>query len=116
MSTQRIMRQIEITQPGPAEVLKIGSAPVPTPGEGEVLIEVQAAGVNRADLLQRMGRYKLQPGVSPILGLEVSGTVAELGPGAARWKVGDSVCALLKALKRIRRVCGDTGGPVPAVP
>src|ERR1700689_4112952 len=97
MSTQRTMRQIEITQPGSAEVLKIGSAPIPTPGEGEVLIEVQAAGVNRADLLQRMGRYKLQPGVSPILGLEVSGTVAELGPGATRWKVGDSVCALLNA-------------------
>ena len=58
---------------------------------------MQAAGVNRADVLQRMGRYKLQPGVSPILGLEVSGTVAELGPGATRWKVGDSVCALLNA-------------------
>lgn len=91
------MRQIEITQPGPADVLKIATAPIPTPGEGEVLIEVQAAGVNRADVLQRMGRYKLQPGVSPILGLEVSGTVAELGPGATRWKVGDSVCALLNA-------------------
>ncbi len=95
--TQRTMRQIEITQPGPAEVLKIGTAPIPTPGEGEVLIEVQAAGVNRADVLQRMGRYKLQPGVSPILGMEVSGTVAGLGPGATRWKVGDSVCALLSA-------------------
>jgi putative PIG3 family NAD(P)H quinone oxidoreductase len=89
------MRQIEITQPGPAEVLKIGTAPIPTPGEGEVLIEVQAAGVNRADLLQRMGRYNLRPGVSPIPGLEVSGTIAGLGPGAARWKLGDSVCALL---------------------
>jgi NADPH:quinone reductase len=94
---QRTMRQIEITQPGPPEVLKIGTGPIPTPGEGEVLIEVQTAGVNRADLLQRMGRYKLQPGVSPILGLEVSGVIAELGPGATRWKVGDSVCALLGA-------------------
>jgi NADPH2:quinone reductase len=97
MTSQHTMRQIEITQPGPADVLKIATAPIPTPGEGEVLIEVQAAGVNRADVLQRMGRYKLQPGVSPILGLEVSGTVAELGPGATRWKVGDSVCALLNA-------------------
>src|ERR1700722_351058 len=95
MSAQQTMRQIEITQPGPADVLKIATAPVPRPGEGEVLIEVQAAGVNRADVLQRIGRYKLAPGVSPILGMEVSGTVAELGPGAARWKVGDSVCALL---------------------
>jgi NADPH2:quinone reductase len=97
MSTQRSMRQVEITQPGPAEVLKIGTAPIPTPGEGEVLIEVQAAGVNRADVLQRMGRYKLPPGVSNILGLEVSGTIAELGPGATRWRVGDSVCALLNS-------------------
>jgi NADPH2:quinone reductase len=97
MSAPSTMRQIEITEPGEAGVLKIGSAPIPNPGEGEVLIEVQAAGVNRADLLQRMGRYKLQPGVSPILGMEVSGTVAQLGPGATRWKVGDSVCALLTA-------------------
>jgi NADPH2:quinone reductase len=95
MSAPSTMRQIEIAQPGDADVLKIATAPIPTPGEGEVLIEVHAAGVNRADCLQRMGRYKLQPGVSPILGMEVSGVVAALGPGATRWKVGDSVCALL---------------------
>jgi|SRR5579871_75307 len=95
MSAPSTMRQIEIAQPGDAAVLKIGTAPIPTPGEGEVLIEIHAAGVNRADVLQRMGRYKLQPGVSPILGMEVSGVVAALGPGATRWKLGDSVCALL---------------------
>lgn len=91
------MRFIEVSQPD--GVLKIAEGPPPTPGPGEVLIKVQAAGVNRADILQRMGRYSLQPGVSPILGLEISGTVAELGPVAekepARWRVGDSVCALL---------------------
>ena len=87
------MRHIEFTQPGGA--VKVATAPDPVPGDGEVLIQVQAAGVNRADLLQRAGRYNLRPGVSPIPGLEVSGTIAALGPGAARWKTGDPVCALL---------------------
>ncbi len=87
------MRQIEIVQPGGE--LKIVTAPVPVPGPGEVLIQVQAAGINRADLLQRAGRYRLSPGVSPVPGLEVSGTVAALGTEASRWNVGDSVCALL---------------------
>lgn len=87
------MRQIEIVQPGGE--LKLCDAPVPTPGPGEVRIKVQAAGVNRADLLQAAGRYALRPGVSPIPGLEVSGTIDALGSGADRWQIGDSVCALL---------------------
>jgi NADPH2:quinone reductase len=87
------VRQIEILQPG--RTLKVVDAPVPTPGPGEVLIKVQAAGVNRADVLQAAGRYKLSPGVSPILGLEVAGTIEALGVGAERWRVGDFVCALL---------------------
>src|SRR5580704_12765797 len=90
------MRQIEITQPDGA--LKLTDAPLPVPGPGEVLIKVQAAGVNRADLLQAAGRYALRPGVSPIPGLEVAGVidaVGEVSDAAARWKVGDSVCALL---------------------
>ncbi len=87
------MRQIEIVQP--SGELKLSDAPVPTPGPGQVRIKVQAAGVNRADLLQAAGRYALRPGVSPIPGLEVAGTIDALGSGADRWQVGDSVCALL---------------------
>jgi NADPH:quinone reductase len=95
MSEQKTMRQIEIAQPGGPEFLRVAEAPVPEPTEGEVLIKVQAAGVNRADVLQRMGRYPLRPGVSPIPGLEVAGTISSLGPGVSRWKTGDAVCALL---------------------
>src|SRR6516164_9504925 len=89
------MRQIEITKPGGPEVLEVAEAPIPTPGEGEVLIKIQAAGVNRADTSQRMGKYRLGPGMPSILGLEVAGTVADVGPGASRWKRGDEICALL---------------------
>ncbi len=70
-------------------------APDPAPGHGEVLIDVLAAGVNRADLLQRQGFYPPPPGASPIMGLECSGVVAELGDGVRDWRVGDRVCALL---------------------
>lgn len=87
------MRQIEIIQPGGE--LKVADAAAPTPGEGEVLIRVQAAGVNRADVLQRMGRYRMGSGMSPIPGLEVAGVIQALGPGVDRWKEGDRVCALL---------------------
>jgi NADPH:quinone reductase len=90
------MRVIDIANPGGPEVLRIAIAPVPSPGSGEVLIRTVAAGVNRADLLQRQGHYPPPPGASPILGMEVSGHVAELGPGTnSRWQVGDPVCALL---------------------
>ena len=89
------MRQIDIAQPGGPEVLVPANGPVPVAAAGEVLIHVQAAGVNRADTLQRAGRYPMRPGVSSVLGLEVSGTIAALGSGTTRWKVGDSVCALL---------------------
>lgn len=70
-------------------------APDPAPGHGEVLIDVLAAGVNRADLLQRQGFYPPPPGASPIMGLECSGVVAEVGDGVRDWRVGDRVCALL---------------------
>jgi NADPH2:quinone reductase len=90
------MRVIDIATPGGPEVLRIAIAPVPSPGSGEVLIRTVAAGVNRADLLQRQGHYPPPPGASPILGMEVSGHVAELSPGtSSRWRVGDPVCALL---------------------
>jgi len=80
---------------GPAEALRLVEAPDPVPGPGEILIRVAAAGVNRPDVLQRAGLYPPPPGASPILGLEVAGTVAALGDGVDRWRVGDRVCALL---------------------
>src|SRR3984957_20653445 len=91
------MRAIDVPQFGGPEVLTVAeTTPVPKPGQGEVLIKVAAAGLNRADLSQRQGHYPPPPGASPILGMEVSGHVAEIGPGAdSRWKVGDVVCALI---------------------
>ena len=77
---------------GPAEALRPETAPIPVAGEGDVLIRVTAAGVNRPDIVQRLGAYPPPPGASPVLGLEVAGEVVE---GAGRWKAGDQVCALL---------------------
>jgi NADPH:quinone reductase len=93
------MIAIEIAQPGGPEVLRPVTRPTPTPAAGEVLIRVQAAGVNRPDILQRLGRYPPPPGASDLPGLEVAGTVVEVGPATEawerRWKVGDTVCALV---------------------
>jgi NADPH:quinone reductase len=90
------MRCIDIAAPGGPEVLHVATRPVPRPRPGEVLVRTLAAGLNRADLLQRQGHYPPPPGASRILGMEVSGHIAELGPGAtSRWHVGDAVCALL---------------------
>ncbi len=75
--------------------LSLTDLPDPTPSDGEVLVEVAAAGVNNADLQQRQGNYPPPPGASEILGLEVSGTIRALGPGVSGWAVGDRVCALL---------------------
>ena len=80
---------------GPAEALKPATIPTPTPKAGEILIKVAAAGVNRPDLIQRMGMYPPPPGAPETLGLEVAGEVAAVGQGGGRWKVGDKVCALL---------------------
>jgi NADPH2:quinone reductase len=90
------MRAIDIASPGGPQVLHVARLPVPKPLTGEVLIQTVAAGVNRADLMQRQGHYPPPPGASPILGMEVSGYIAELGPGiSSRWRVGEAVCALL---------------------
>ena len=89
------MRVIETTAPGGPEVLAVGRRPTPAPGPGEVLIRVAAAGVNRADVMQRRGRYPPPPGASDVLGLEVSGAVAAVGREVSGWSVGDPVCALL---------------------
>src|SRR6201993_2699562 len=89
------MTAIVAPTPGGPEALKIVERPVPQPGHGEVLIRIAAAGLNGADLSQRLGRYDMPPGATDILGLEASGTIAALGDGVTEWKVGDQVCALL---------------------
>lgn len=90
------MRIISLAGFGGTDVLKVGEAVRPEPGEGEVLIRVIAAGVNRADLLQRHGHYPPPAGASEILGLEVAGEIVKRGAGAeARWRIGDKVCALV---------------------
>ena len=89
------MLAIEIAHPGGPDVLRPVNRDTPVPGTGEVLIRVHGAGVNRPDILQRLGRYPPPPGASDIPGLEVAGTVAATGPGVTRWKIGDGVCALV---------------------
>ncbi len=90
-----MMRAIEITEPGEPDVLQVTEVERPAAGPGQVVIDVAAAGVNRADLFQRKGAYPPPPGASPLPGLEVSGTVAEIGEGVEGLAVGDEVCALL---------------------
>src|SRR5438270_4713793 len=110
------MHHIAMEAPGGPEVLVLATGPVPRPATGEVLIRVAAAGVNRPDILQRTGNYPPPPGASPILGLEVSGTIAALGPDVTEWHEGDPVCALV-AGGGYAEYCGapaPQGLPVPA--
>lgn len=95
MTAKGTMRVVEIAAPGPPEVLQLGARAIPTPGPGEVLIRVAAAGINRPDVLQRLGKYAPPPGASDLPGLEVAGTVSAVGPDVDDWKAGGSVCALL---------------------
>jgi NADPH:quinone reductase len=95
MNLPDTMNAVEITAPGGPDVLKIGRRPVPKPGDGEVLIEVRAAGVNRPDVLQRTGRYDPPPGITDIPGLEVAGRIVATGGNVADWQVGHRVCALV---------------------
>ena len=90
------MRIIEVSQPGGPEVLKLAQRAVPQCGDRDLLIQVAAAGLNRADVLQRRGQYPSPPGAPDNPGLEVSGTVAALGSHATQFNVGDRVCALLQ--------------------
>jgi putative PIG3 family NAD(P)H quinone oxidoreductase len=90
------MRAVVATRPGGPEVLRVAELPDPRAGEGEVTVRVAAAGINRADLLQRMGNYPPPPGASEILGLEVSGVVASVGAGVGGVSEGDRVMALLE--------------------
>jgi putative PIG3 family NAD(P)H quinone oxidoreductase len=89
------MIAIEIERPGGPEVLRVVERPTPQPGHGEVLVRVEAAGVNRPDVMQRLGKYPPPPGASDIPGLEIAGTVAGLGDGMRTFGVGDRVCALV---------------------
>jgi putative PIG3 family NAD(P)H quinone oxidoreductase len=89
------MRAVSLSEFGPAENLTVADVDKPRPGPGEVLIKVAAAGVNRADLLQRQGNYPPPPGASEIIGMEVSGTIDELGADVAGWTTGTEVCALI---------------------
>jgi putative PIG3 family NAD(P)H quinone oxidoreductase len=109
---------ITVREPGNPDVLEWTERPDPTPGAGEVLIEVAATAVNRADLLQRQGHYPPPPGASEILGLECSGRIVGLGPGAedSGVRVGDKVCALLSGGGYAEQVTVPAGQvlPVPA--
>ncbi len=89
------MRVVEVPVAGPAENLTIGQRVVPRPGEDEVLVRVTAAGINRADIMQRNGHYPPPAGASDVLGLEVSGTVAAIGDGVIGWEPGTPVCGLV---------------------
>ena len=95
MNLPQQMQCIGFASPGGPEVLNLIDRPLPAPKQGEVLIKVGAAGINRADCYQRQGAYPPPPGASDVLGLEVSGTIAALGEGVSGWKVGDKVCALV---------------------
>ncbi len=95
MSLPTEMTCVEIAEPGGPEQLRTTTRPVPAPAKGEVLIKVAAAGVNRPDVVQRLGHYAPPEGVTDIPGLEVSGTVAALGDGVTDWTVGDALCALV---------------------
>jgi putative PIG3 family NAD(P)H quinone oxidoreductase len=89
------MRAVVVPNPGGPDVLRVEEVPDPSPGPGEVVLAVRAAGVNRADLMQRAGHYPPPPGAPAWPGLEASGTVAAVGDGVDGWSVGDEACALL---------------------
>ncbi|ACI99255.1 NAD(P)H-quinone oxidoreductase [Rhodospirillum centenum] len=95
MAVPERMRAVEIGGAGGPEVLRPVERPVPRPGPGELLIRVAAAGVNRPDVLQRLGLYPPPPGASDLPGLEVAGTVAAVGEGVSGWREGDALCALV---------------------
>jgi len=111
------MRAITISEPGGPEALVLAEVPDPEPAAGEVLVEVAASAVNRADVLQRQGFYDPPPGASRYPGLECSGRIAALGAGVSGWAVGDEVCALLSGGGYAEKVAVPVGQllPVPKV-
>jgi len=112
-SSLAAMYAITIPEPGGPEALVWAEVPDPVPGEGEVLVEVAAGAVNRADLLQRQGFYNPPPGASDIPGLECSGRVAAIGAGVSGWSVGDEVCALLSGGGYAEKVVVPAGQLLP---
>jgi putative PIG3 family NAD(P)H quinone oxidoreductase len=110
------MRAVIVSEPGGPEVLTVTELPDPTPGENEVVVDLVATAVNRADTMQRQGFYPPPPGVSEVPGLECSGIVSAIGPGAEKWSVGDQVCALLAGGGYAEKVLVPAGQvmPVPA--
>lgn len=107
------MRAVVVTGPGGPDVLGWDEVPDPVAGPGEVLVEVAASAVNRADLMQRAGHYDPPPGSSPYLGLECSGRVVALGEGVTGWRVGEEVCALLTGGGYAERVAVPVGQLLP---
>jgi NADPH2:quinone reductase len=89
------MRAVEISRPGGPEVLRVADVASPAPKPNEILVKVAAAGVNRPDVLQRMGLYPVPPDASPLPGLEIAGEVASIGSAVKLWRPGDKVCALV---------------------
>ena len=110
------MYAVVVTEPGEPDVLRWLEVPDPVPGPGDVVIEIAASGVNRADLMQREGRYPPPPGAPPYLGLECSGRVRSVGDGVTGWRPGDEVCALLAGGGYAEQVVVPAGQllPVPA--
>ena len=110
------MQFIDITEPGAPDVLQLANGPLPEVRSAEVLIKVMAAGVNRPDVLQRMGMYPVPPTASPIPGLEVCGEVVEIGDGASKFSVGERICALVNGGGYAEYVAVPEGQclPVPA--
>ena len=107
------MHAVVITEPGGPEVLQWTEVPDPVPGPGEVIVDVAASAVNRADMMQRQGAYPPPPGAAPYPGLECSGTVAALGEGVTGWHPGDQVCALLSGGGYAEKVAVPAGQLLP---
>lgn len=107
------MRAVVAQGTGGPEVLSVTDVPDPVAGPGEVLVDIAAAGLNRADLLQRQGFYPPPPGASDIIGMECSGTIAALGEGVTGWDVGDEVCCLLAGGGYAERVAVPAGQVMP---
>jgi putative PIG3 family NAD(P)H quinone oxidoreductase len=107
------MRAVIASEPGGPEVLEVTEQPDPSPGPGEVVVDVAATAVNRADTLQRKGFYPPPPGASDVLGLECSGTVSAVGDDVATWSVGDEVCALLSGGGYATKVAVPVGQVMP---
>lgn len=107
------MHAVVITEPGGPEVLQWTEVPDPVPGPDEVLIDVAAAGVNRADMMQRQGGYPPPAGAPPYPGLECSGTIAAVGDGVTGWRPGDQVCALLAGGGYAEKVVVPAGQLLP---